>query len=71
MVELREGVEGTCADGACSIREFCELDTPIFMFDKDGMFVVMRLEQVRFLYAMILLDYRLIQGAVITIVIWS
>ena len=29
-----------------SIREFCELRTPIFMFDKDGSFVVMRLEQV-------------------------
>jgi cytidine deaminase len=29
-----------------SIREFCELDTPIVMFDRDGMFVVMRLEQV-------------------------
>lgn len=29
-----------------SIREFVELDTPIFMFDKDGAFVVMRLEQV-------------------------
>jgi hypothetical protein len=28
-----------------SIREFCELQTPIFMFDKDGAFVVMRLEQ--------------------------
>jgi len=27
------------------IREFCELQTPIFMFDKDGSFVVMRLEQ--------------------------
>jgi len=27
------------------IREFCELQTPIFMFDKDGNFVVMRLEQ--------------------------
>lgn len=30
----------------CSIREFCELDMPILMFDKDGSFVVMRLEQV-------------------------
>jgi len=29
-----------------SIREFCELQTPIFMFDKDGAFVVMKLEQV-------------------------
>lgn len=27
-----------CCD--VSIREFCELDTPIFMFDKDGAFVV-------------------------------
>ncbi|TVY27731.1 Cytidine deaminase [Lachnellula hyalina] len=27
------------------IREFCELQTPIFMFDKDGAFVVMKLEQ--------------------------
>ena len=32
--------------GLCSIREFCEIDTPIFMFDKDGSYVVMRLEQV-------------------------
>lgn len=31
---------------AYSIREFVELDTPIFMFDKDGAFVVLRLEQV-------------------------
>lgn len=29
-----------------SIREFCALDTPIFMFDKDGAFVVMKLEEV-------------------------
>ncbi|KAI6710247.1 hypothetical protein JHW43_007203 [Diplocarpon mali] len=28
------------------IREFCELNTPILMFDKDGAFVVLRLEQV-------------------------
>ncbi|EPE27111.1 Cytidine deaminase-like protein [Glarea lozoyensis ATCC 20868] len=27
------------------IREFCDLKTPIFMFDKDGAFIVMRLEQ--------------------------
>ncbi|KAH8591982.1 cytidine deaminase-like protein [Bisporella sp. PMI_857] len=27
------------------IREFCDLDTPIFMFDKDENFVVLRLEQ--------------------------
>jgi hypothetical protein len=33
-----------------SIREFVELDTPIFMFDKDGAFVVMRLEQVCYLF---------------------
>jgi len=32
--------------GESSIREFCELDMPIFMFDKDEAFVVMRLEQV-------------------------
>jgi hypothetical protein len=31
----------------CSIREFCDLETPIFMFDKDGAFVVMKLGQVR------------------------
>lgn len=29
-----------------SIREFCDLDTPIFMFDKNGDFIVLRLEQV-------------------------
>jgi hypothetical protein len=29
-----------------SIREFCEVDTPIFMFDKNGFFQVMKLEQV-------------------------
>ena len=34
------------ADVDTSIREFCELSTPIFMFDKDGAFVVMKLEQV-------------------------
>lgn len=40
---------GMIADDECcfSIREFCELQMPIFMFDKDGNFVVMRLEQVR------------------------
>ncbi|KAG4030202.1 hypothetical protein MFRU_013g02210 [Monilinia fructicola] len=27
------------------IREFCDLDTPIFMFDKNGDFIVLRLEQ--------------------------
>ncbi|KAK3695081.1 cytidine deaminase-like protein [Podospora appendiculata] len=26
------------------IREFCALDTPVLMFDKDGMYAVMRLE---------------------------
>jgi len=30
----------------CSIREFCELDLPIWLFDKDGSFQVVRLEQV-------------------------
>lgn len=28
------------------IREFADLDTPIFMYDKDGEYVVMTLEQV-------------------------
>ncbi|RAL59125.1 hypothetical protein DID88_006772 [Monilinia fructigena] len=51
---------GTCAErvafgkastgkpcGMCRqfIREFCDLDTPIFMFDKNGDFIVLRLEQ--------------------------
>ncbi|RDL38319.1 Cytidine deaminase [Venustampulla echinocandica] len=27
------------------IREFCELDTPVLMFDKDGAFIVMKLSQ--------------------------
>jgi len=31
---------------AISIREFCELPTPTSMFDKNGVFVVMKLEQV-------------------------
>lgn len=30
-----------------SIREFCELDTPILMFDKDGAFAVATLKDVR------------------------
>lgn len=34
-----------------SIREFCNLQTPIIMFDKDGSFVVMKLEQVCFVAA--------------------
>jgi len=38
-------LSGRLTDGF-SIREFCELQTPIFMFDKDGAFVVMKLEQV-------------------------
>jgi hypothetical protein len=29
-----------------SIREFCDLSMPIFMFDKNGDFVVMKLEMV-------------------------
>lgn len=29
-----------------SIREFCELSMPVLMFDKDGNFHVLRLEQV-------------------------
>ena len=29
-----------------SIREFCDLDLPILMFDKDGAYIVMKLEQV-------------------------
>lgn len=29
-----------------SIREFCELDTPILMFDKDGAFAVATLKEV-------------------------
>jgi len=28
------------------MREFCDLTTPIFMFDKDGNFVVMRMGEV-------------------------
>ena len=39
--DIRKG-----ADGELSIREFCDLDTPIFMFDKNEAFVVLRLEQV-------------------------
>lgn len=31
---------------AVSIREFCDFPTPIFMFDKDGNFVVMKLKEV-------------------------
>lgn len=30
-----------------SIREFCDLSTPIMMFDKDGNFSIMKLEEVR------------------------
>lgn len=30
----------------CSIREFCDLQMPILMFDKDENFVVLRLEEV-------------------------
>lgn len=29
-----------------SIREFCELSVPILMFDKDGNYCVLRLEDV-------------------------
>lgn len=32
--------------GKRSIREFCELDMPIFMFDKNGDFMVARLGEV-------------------------
>jgi hypothetical protein len=30
----------------CSIREFCDLKIPIFMFDKNEDFVVLKLEEV-------------------------
>lgn len=30
----------------CSMREFCESDIPIWLFDKDGSFQVVRLGQV-------------------------
>jgi hypothetical protein len=43
---VEEGGWESWANTLFSIREFCELQTPIFMFDKDGAFVVMRLEQV-------------------------
>ena len=33
-------------DVAFSIREFCDLKTPVFMWDKQGDYVVMTLEQV-------------------------
>ncbi len=33
--------------GAFSIREFCDVKMPIFMFDKDDRFMVMLLEEVR------------------------
>lgn len=42
--KLRWELELTC--GLLSIREFCEIDLPIWMFDKDGSFQVVRLEQV-------------------------
>ena len=44
-VRLRE-LELTCV--LRSIREFCELDVPIWLFDKDGSFQVVRLGQVCF-----------------------
>lgn len=31
---------------AGSIREFCDLDMPIVMFDKDGKYCILRLEEV-------------------------
>lgn len=51
---LRDGAEmdgmiGADLGGVFSIREFCELDLPILLFDKDGSFQVVRLEQVCFL----------------------
>jgi len=48
-VAVATDLKGTPASpcGMCRqfIREFCELDTPVFMFDKEGAYVVMRLEQ--------------------------
>lgn len=32
-----------------SIREFCDLSCPVIMFDKDENYVVLKLEEVRFL----------------------
>ena len=58
-VERRgEGLmRGTWANRACcSIREFCDLDTPILMFDKDGAFVVMKLEQVLYFFPVKLIE---------------
>ena len=43
MAEVRDWKGET--DSCDSIREFCELSTPVYMFDKDGNFMVMKLEQ--------------------------
>ncbi|KAK5990550.1 Cytidine aminohydrolase [Cladobotryum mycophilum] len=37
---------GTAVTGGISIREFCSLDTPILMFDKNEDYVVMKLGEV-------------------------
>lgn len=42
-----KGVQRKMTDaGWDSIREFCELETPIIMFDKDGAFAVATLKEV-------------------------
>lgn len=47
---LGPGVEGVeCADLRDSIKEFCEPTMPVYMFDKEGNFHVLTVEQVSFL----------------------
>ena len=41
------GMWGWLTSVSISIREFCELDTPIIMFGKDGAFAVATLKEVR------------------------
>ncbi|KAA8564701.1 hypothetical protein EYC84_011598 [Monilinia fructicola] len=47
LTRMKISVHTASPCGMCRqfIREFCDLDTPIFMFDKNGDFIVLRLEQ--------------------------
>lgn len=39
---------GECADQRDSIKEFCEATMPVYMFDREGNFHVLTVEQVSF-----------------------
>lgn len=46
IIQILVGASRMLMIGVFSIREFCDLKTPIFMWDKNGDYVVKTLEEV-------------------------